>query len=74
VADPRLLISPPVILAKARIQGSLWLLLFSFQSPGGRPGAAHLFFYLVIPAQAGIQGRRWQTGSWLLSLVRPREK
>jgi len=33
-----------------------------------------LDFYPVIPAQAGIQGRRWQTGSWLLSLVRPREK
>jgi hypothetical protein len=27
-----------------------------------------LNFYPVIPAQAGIQGRRWQTGSWSLFL------
>ena len=28
---------------------------------------------LLIAAHAGIQGRRWQTGSWLLSFARPKE-
>jgi hypothetical protein len=39
MADPGLVIFSTVILAEARIQGSIWLLLFSIHSPGGRPGA-----------------------------------
>jgi hypothetical protein len=37
------------------------------------PGVAYLFYCACHSCFAGIQGRRWQTGSWSLSLARPSE-